>query len=130
MSVKKTVLIVTDGTDKVTQMAEKIAKALKGNRVLLKIASEFAGTDLLPAGVVFLGCSEPSPLSFKYLDELLHHINLAGRSCGIFSPSSAKALQYLKNLLKSSDIALNSEPMTEVNSANVNNWAVAVLAGK
>ena len=128
MSGKKAVLIITDGTEKVTAMAEKIAKTLRGSRVLIKEASGFAGTDLLPAEVVFIGCSEPSPPCFGYLYELLQHINLAGRKCGVFSPSSKKALQYLKGMLKSCEITLNPTQMTEANSAETENWTASVFS--
>ena len=130
MSAIKSVLIVTDGTARVMEMAQKISENLKGTNTLIKDASGFAGTDLLPAEVVFIGCTEPSPPSFAYLDEMLQHINLAGRKCGIFSPSSKKALQYLKRMLKSSEISLSKETLSETNLADVKKWTAGVLAGK
>jgi len=122
------VLILTDGSEKVVEMAGKIAKTLRGN-ILIREASAFAGTDLLPADVLFIGCCEPSPSSFGYIDELLHHINLAGRKCGVFSPSSKKALQYLRGILKSTGITIGSEPLTEANSADIAKWTSGVLSG-
>jgi len=129
VSVKKRILILTDGTEKVAEMAGKIAGALKSSKPLIKTASEFAGTDLLPADVLFIGCGEPSPTSFSYIDEMLHHINLAGRSCGIFS-SSKKAVQYLKTLLKPSEISIDAESLTTAIPADVKKWTDRVLSGK
>ena len=128
MSDKKTVLIVTDGTEKTVKMAGDIAKALKGHKVSIREASAFAGTDLLPAQVLFFGCGESSPPSFEYLYEMLGHINLAGRSCGVFSPSSAKAGKYLTQMVKSSEITLNPEILTEANLSGLSEWAAKVIA--
>lgn len=121
-------LIVTDGTGEVTIMAQSIAKALNGNKVLIKDAPAFAGTDLLAADVFFIGCEAPAPISFSYLEEMLQHINLAGRNCGIFSPSSQKAVQYLKKILKSSEAAIRAEPLFADSSFNIEEWAAGAPA--
>jgi hypothetical protein len=126
---KKTVLIVTDGVDTVGKMADDIAAALKGNTVTIKRASEFAGTDLLPADVFFVGCEAPNPASFEYLSELFSHINLAGRSCGVFSPGSEKAAAYLAGLLKDSEAVLNPQPLL-AGTRNVSGWVQKVLEKK
>jgi len=68
-------------------------------------ADQFSGDNLLPAQTFFLGCEEPNPSSFYYIEDLLKHINLAGRSCGIFS-SNAKALKYLSSLVHDSEAAV------------------------
>ncbi|WP_461248360.1 hypothetical protein, partial [Treponema sp. R6D11] len=62
-------------------------------------AGEFEGTDLLPAQIFFLGCDSPKPASFSYLEEMLSHINLVSRKCGIFS-SDKNSLKYLDGILK------------------------------
>ena len=126
MKGKKSVLIVTDGTKEVTKMAEDIAAALKGNKVLLKGISSFVGNDLLQAEFLFFGCKEPAPPSFKYFEDLLQHINLAGRPLGIFSPGSTEAVQYLSRLVKDSEAALFPEPFF---AGNVEKWAAGVLTG-
>ena len=112
MKAKRKVLIVTDGSDGTGKMAAGIAAALKGNKVLVKSASEFKGNDILPAEVFFLGCEKPNPDSFAYLADLLKHINLAGRPCGVFSPSSEKAVRYLAGLVHDSEAVLYPEPFT------------------
>jgi hypothetical protein len=108
---KKTVLIVTDGTERAAKMADGIAAVLKDDKVTVRAASEFAGTDILPADMFFIGCENPKPASFEYLSDLLKHINLAGRSCGIFSPESKKAAAYLADLLADSEAALYPQPL-------------------
>ncbi|MDR0314065.1 MAG: hypothetical protein LBI14_10780 [Treponema sp.] len=130
MSNKKTVLIVTDGTPKVNEMAKDIAAGLKGNKVLLKEASAFAGTDLLPAKVLFFGCEEPNSPSFNHIEKLLGHINLADRSIGFFSPKSKKAVQYLAKIAKDSEAFCVPEPLLEDNSAKTHEWAAKVMQGK
>jgi hypothetical protein len=126
MKAKKRVLIVTDGTDQVGKMADGIAAALKGNTITIKAASEFTGTELLSADIFFIGCEAPAPASFSYLSDLLKHINLAGRSCGIFSPRSETAVSYLTGLLKDSEAALNPKPLFAA-TAGVSAWAKTVL---
>ena len=122
MSGNKSVLIVTDGTHQVKKMAEDIAAALRGSKVLLKDASSFTGTDLLPANVLFFGCEEPSPPSFEYIEDLLQHINLAGRSIGIFSSGSMNAVQYLARMVRYSEASLNPEPFVAENYQDIDKW--------
>ena len=98
---RKTALIVTDGTEAIKKIAEALSTALKGYKTAIRPAESFAGTDLLPAHVFFLGCEKPKPPSFSYLDEMLQHINLSGRPCGIFSTDS-KAINYLSKLIEAS----------------------------
>jgi hypothetical protein len=111
VKVEKTVLIVIDGTEQAAKMADDIAAVLKGDKVTIKAASEFAGTDILPVDMFFIGCEDPKPSSFDYLSDLFKHINLAGRSCGVFSPKSEKAAAYLADLLADSEAVLYPQPL-------------------
>jgi hypothetical protein len=124
---KKTVLIVTDGTESIQKLAEAIAGSLRENRVTIRSASQFAGTDILPAEVVFIGCEEPNPVSFAYLEELLRHINLAGRPCGLFSLRSKKAAAYLSDLVHDSE--LDSDPVILFGSdaGDAAKWAERII---
>jgi hypothetical protein len=124
---EKIVLIIIDGTEQVAKMADTIAAVLKGNVVTIKTVSDFAGTDILPVDLFFIGCETPEPASFEYLSDLLKHINLAGRSCGVFSPGSEKAAAYLSGLLKDSEAALCSQALFS-NSEDVSGWVKKVLA--
>ena len=137
MSENKSILIITDDSDETGNTAKKIASSidklldklpdgLNGSKVLVKAASGFVGTDLLPANIIFIGCEEPSPPCFSYFEEMLQHINLAGRSCGIFS-SSKKAVQYLSKLVKDSDISIKAEPLLVDNSSDISEWAARVI---
>jgi hypothetical protein len=121
---EKKVLILTDGT--IAELAGELAAALDCSDVLVKTADEFKGNDILPVDVFFLGCKEPSPASFVYLTDLLRHINLAGRSCGILS-SSEKTANYLAGLLKDCEAALNPRPLFP--GAGVKDWAQSVISG-
>ena len=124
----KTVLIITDGSPETVKMAGEIQAALRGNDVLVKSASEFKGNDILPAEAFFLGCEKPNPDSFTYLEDVLKHINLAGRSCGVFSPGSVKAAKYLAGLVKDCEAALNPEHFTG-SGADAGKWAKKVVSG-
>jgi hypothetical protein len=121
---KKRVLIVTDGTDSIQVIAKSITAALTGCKVKTCAAESFAGTDLLAAQIFFLGCEKPRPASFAYLSQLLAHINLAGRPCGVFS-SGGSALKYLCGLVKDSEAALG-EPLLagegEIKPASLKKW--------
>jgi len=126
MKKKKNVLIVTDGAPETEKIASNIAGALKGSKVLTRTAAEFAGTDLLPADAFFLGCENAAPDSFAYLTDLLGHINLAGRSCGIFSPGTKKTADYLAGLVKDCEAALNPEFLTG-SATGIKSWAKDVI---
>jgi len=97
--VSKKALIITDGTESINSLAEPIKNALTGFDVKIRNAEKFEGTDLLPADIFFIGCEKPSVPSFAYLEEMLSHINLSSRKCGIFSVNQ-KALKYLSGILK------------------------------
>jgi len=123
---KKTVLIITDESGETEKMAARIAAALKGNEILIKKPSEFKGNDILPADVFFLGCEKPAPDSFAYLEDLLKHINLAGRPCGIFSPGSDKVIKYLSNIVKDSEAALSPEPLAG-SMEGIDSWVQKII---
>ena len=110
-------------------MAAGIVSALKGNKVLIKTASEFRGNDILPAEAFFLGCEKSRPDSFAYLADLLKHINLAGRPCGVFSSGSESAVKYLASLVRDSEAALNPEYFSVASGVDIKNWARNVIAG-
>ena len=128
MKEKKTVLIITDGAEETVRMAAEISAALKGNKVSVKSASDFLGNDILPAEAFFLGCKKPRPDSFAYLSDVLKHINLAGRPCGVFSPGSEKTANYLASLLKDCEAVLCREPLTN-SGAETKGWTEKVLSG-
>ena len=109
MSAKKRVLVVTDGTEAIQSVARAITNELSDCKTEICSGEVFAGTDLLPAETFFLGCEKPHPASFAYLAEMLMHINLAGRKCGIFS-TNEKSLKYLEGLLTDCEAALG-EPL-------------------
>jgi hypothetical protein len=124
---KKNILIVTDGTESTQKIAEKIAAQLSENHVVLLTAPDLAGTDVLPADAYFLGCEKPHPSSFAYLEELLRHINLVRRPCGIFSPQSKMAVKYLIRLVRYSDMALYPQPYFANEEAELSKWVESVL---
>ena len=128
MKSKKRVLIITDDSKGTVEMAAGIAKALKGGNVSIKGISEFKGNDILPADVFFLGCEKPKPDSFVYIEDLFLHINLAGRSCGVFSPGSAKAAKYLAGLVHSSEAALNPNPLLSSSNEDIRAWSQNTLS--
>ena len=123
----KTVLIITDDSAETVKMAAGIEAALKGNNVSVKSASEFKGSDMLPAEVFFMGCEKTAPDSFAYLADMLKHINLVGRPCGVFSPTSKTAAKYLAGLVKDCEAALNPEYLIGSGTA-VGKWARSVVS--
>jgi hypothetical protein len=114
------IAIITDGTAPIQELAGNIAAIIGGSQgysVALLQAENFSGDDLLPAYVFFLGCSEAKPPSFHYIEDLFRHINLAGRSCGIFS-SNATALKYLSSLVHDSETDVGKPFMAKGGAAN------------
>jgi hypothetical protein len=124
---KKHVLIVTDGADSTVQLAGQIAAELKKHDVVIRAASDFAGTDLLPVDVFFLGCEQPNPPSFAYLAELLRHINLAGRPCGVFSPDSDEPAAYLTSLVHDCEAVLGEPFVAKNGTAGLKRWIKSIL---
>jgi len=105
VSIEKKALIVTDDDKSLDFAAQSIKSCLQDHAVKICSACDFAGTDLLPAQIFFLGCNKPSPASFSYLEEMLSHINLVSRKCGVFS-SDKKSLDYLGRILKDCEVQL------------------------
>jgi hypothetical protein len=128
VKVKKNVLIVTDGAPGTEKMAADIAGALKGSKVLTKTAAEFEGNDILPADAFFLGCENTAPDSFAYINDLLRHINLAGRPCGVFSSGSKKTAGYLARMIKDCEAALNPELLAD-SASDIKTWVQNVISG-
>jgi hypothetical protein len=125
VEVKKTALIVTDGTAGIQQMAESIAVALGNFAVTIVPAGAFSGTHILPADAVFLGAEAPKPPTFAYLDAVLQHINLVGRPCGVFS-ASGSAVEYLRKMVHDSEMVLCPDSFT--GEGDVQAWAGKVIA--
>jgi len=127
--VSKKALIITDGTISIQSIAQLIAGALSGFKVKICAASEFDGTDLLPAEVFFIGCENSAPPSFSYLEEMLSHINLASRKCGVFSVKE-KPLKYLAKIIKDCE-ADTGEPLLapdgKINKTSLNKWLKKTL---
>jgi len=126
VSEKKKVLIITDGTNLIDSIAHSVKSAVTGT-VKLCHAQAFDGTDLLASNIFFIGCENPNPSSFDYLEEMLEHISFAGRHCGIFS-TNKKTLKYLSDILKDCE-AVIEEPLliTEPDTATINNWIKGIL---
>ena len=120
---------MVDGTETIGKIAEAISSALQGYQIVIRKAEAFVGTDLLPAHIFFLGCGSPKPESFAYLGEMMQHINLAGRVCGIFS-SNKKAIDYLSGVIKASDAAVGKPLLVKnglIDPVKIQKWVNAIL---
>ena len=132
METTRKIAIITDGAASVQEAAESIAAvvgACSGYAAAVTQAKDFSGTDLLAAYAIFLGCEEPQPSSFASIDVLLKHINLAGRSCGIFA-SNAKTFDYLAALVRDSEITVGAPFQIEngaVDREKLKNWVQDIL---
>lgn len=126
---KKSILIITDGTESINQIARSIESLLTKFNVNTITAKDFTGTEILPAEIFFLGCEDPNPVCFSYLEKMLLHINFAGRKCGIFSVNQ-NTLKYLRNILKHCDTAL-SEPFLaakgNIDNSKIQKWLKDVI---
>ena len=122
---EKTALIVTDGTECMQKMAEAIAAELQNYKVVSTTAKDFAGIDLLAASLCFFGAENPKPPSFSYLYKMLQHINLIGRTCGIFSVSKNTA-DYLQKMVHDSELTLHPDPF--LGEGDIKEWVKKVIA--
>ncbi|MCL2196683.1 MAG: hypothetical protein FWB77_03620 [Treponema sp.] len=125
----KKAIIITDGTKSIESLAKPIKQALAGFSVNIYQADKFAGNDLFPADIFFLGAENPNPPSFSYLEEMLAHINLASRKCAVFS-TSQKALKYLGDILKDSEAAQGETLLSldgDYQESDINKWVKGLL---
>jgi hypothetical protein len=123
---KKNALIVTDGAESMRKMAADIAAALKNFTLVSVTASEFSGTHILSADICFFGSETSNPPSFTTLNTILHHINLAGKPCGVFS-NSAGGAEYLRNMVHDSELALYPVVLME-GKDDAKKWTETILA--
>lgn len=123
----KNALIITDESESIQSIAQLITGAMPDYKVKVCSAQNFSGTDLLPAGVFFIGCEESNPSSFEYLEKMLLHINLASRKCGIFTVKE-KTVSYLKKLLNDCDAGVG-EPLVAsgVKKSEITKWIKGIL---
>ena len=126
----KKALIITDETASILLVSHLLEEELKGFTTTICSAEKFASTaeELLASDVFFIGCDEPKPASFEYLEEMLSHINLASRKCSVFSVKE-NTLKYLSGILKDSEARL-TEPFLangNVNKTSVKDWVKKVL---
>ena len=132
MAENRKVVIIIDGGAPIQESAENIAAIIggfQGYSAAVIQAESFSGSDLLPAYAFFLGCEEPNPLSFSYIEEFFGHINLAGRPCGVFS-SSDKALDYLSLLVSDSEAMVGKPFLTEsgaTDGGTLSDWIQGII---
>jgi hypothetical protein len=126
--VSKKVLIITDGTDSIQSIAQLISAAISEYKGKICTAQDFTGTDILPADIFFIGCEEKSPPSFSYLEEMLSHINLASRKCGIFSVNE-KSIEYLRAITEDSEACTNSLLLEKykINKKDIEKWVKGLI---
>ena len=120
----KNALIITDGTKTIQSIAGLISGELKGFKVKTCIAENFRGTDMLPSDIFFFGCENADPESFSYLTEMLSHISLASRKCGVFTLKE-KTLKYLLKIVKDCEADVRELPLsgkTEVKASEIKKW--------
>jgi hypothetical protein len=132
VEINRKIVIITDGVASTQGLAEDIAALIEresGYSTAVVSAESFSGEDLLPAYAFFLGCGEPKPPSFFYIETLFEHINLAGRSCGIFS-SNDKAGEYISSLVRSSECTAGEAFLAKGGIADhtlLQNWIQSIL---
>ncbi|MFQ3546947.1 MAG: hypothetical protein SNJ56_01310 [Termitinemataceae bacterium] len=100
-----------DGSEPVKEMARQISAALQKYHVVIMDGIDFAATDILPADVCILGCKDAHPAGFSEVERVLRGINLAGRSCGLFTLSSKSAIEYLRSIVRDSELSVAGEAL-------------------
>jgi hypothetical protein len=125
----KRIVIVTDGAEATLVLANRIAQEAAENMVVIKNAADFAATDILPAEACFFGCEAANPPSFSHFEEVLRHINLAGRPCGLFSPNSAEAVAYLSDIVLDSELVVSAPPLISSSAeADIRGWVKNIIS--
>jgi hypothetical protein len=125
---KKKALIITDGTKPIRSIALLIKEVLVDFKVKICPAKKFIGTDLLAADIFFIGSKRAKPKSFLYLEDMLAHINLASRKCGVFSINE-KSLNYLRGILAASEANLTQPQIfseEKIEKSVVKKWVTKI----
>jgi hypothetical protein len=135
MGDKKKILIITDNTASMLNLAMKIASCFRKSplahySISTLEAANFSAVDILPVHAFFLGCDNPQSFSFLYIEDFFGHINLAGRSCGIFS-SNAIAIRYLTTLIRPCEAAMGKPFITKpdtVDGTALMEWIMGIVS--
>ena len=125
----KKALIITDGTKSIHSIAQVISGLMTGFKVDICSSQNFDGKSLLPVDTFFIGCESPSPVSFTFLKEMLSHINLASRKCGIFS-NNDESIKYLRDITNDCEADIEELLLltkSELNESFIKNWLSGVL---
>ena len=134
MEEKRRILIITDDSDSMRNLAVTIAAIIRnpqfaGCTVSMTEAESFSAPDLLPAQTFFLGCEKPGSFSFLYIEDLFAHINLAGKFCGIFSNNS-KAVKYLSVFIRDSEVSAGKPLLVKDSTLDniiLQNWVKSIM---
>jgi hypothetical protein len=133
---KRKILIIADNEAVIGNIAENIA-AVFGSApfadwsATVISAKDFSPTRLLPVQAFLLGCEKPEPPDFTPVKELLKHINLAGRPCGIFS-TQANAIKYLSGLVRGCE-AVPGNPLVvngKTDKKKKKKWVSGIIGDK
>jgi hypothetical protein len=130
-------LIILDNGAVTKKVTENIAAILGTSpfenwSVAVSPVKDFSPTLLLSANAFLLGCEKPNLPEFTDIKELLKHINLAGRPCGVFS-TQANAVKYLSGLVRDSEAALGSPLVVEngaVDGRKLKKWVRSIIGDK
>ncbi|GMO54969.1 MAG: hypothetical protein Ta2G_13960 [Termitinemataceae bacterium] len=129
----KKYLVVIDEEKSSSSAALAIVTKLFGNDIKVVHGMNFEGTDILPIDFLFIGCNRPSPASFAYFEDVLKHINLAGRECALFSTSAQfgkHAIQYMSKIISDSEIKLCAVPLVTKSINELQSWVCDIIEGR
>jgi hypothetical protein len=93
----------------------------------VKNARDLTPVDILPADSFFFGCETPHPVSFAELERVLKAINLAGKTCGLFSLASDEAIGYLRGIVRDADLLPHPSGFLVSGTADIGVWAAETL---
>ncbi|MCL2043033.1 MAG: hypothetical protein FWG89_02725 [Treponema sp.] len=128
------ILIVTDNSDQMRKLAAKITAVIMNPpfeqySVTETAAENFSAEVLLPAPIFFLGCQSKESFSNPYIETLFTHINLAGRTCGIFS-ANTQAVKYLKTLVRDTGVTAGKPLLVHddtIDDTELQNWVQGIV---
>lgn len=121
------VLIIIDDVPALEKAAEAIAKKMGDARTVVRKAADFSPVDILPADACFLGCDSDHPTSFSEVERVLKGINLAGRPCGLFTLASRDAMEYLRSIVRDSELRTNPTGFMVDGQSGIGPWALETL---
>jgi hypothetical protein len=129
---KRNVLVVYESDSPLLKSAaQRIGKVASAeSAVVIRAAKDVTIPDILLADVYFFGSESQPAIEYAEIERVCRGINLAGRYCAFYSHSSVKSFDFLRSMVKDTDVNTNIDRILFSNNPDDNtltSWVKAVI---